>query len=177
MDDKLNAAFWKWFGNSKVVDKRGLPLVVYHGTNQSFDTFMQPSEGGVSYHPSAYLGIFFSESPEVASEFAMDEGAQVMPVYLSIQKPYPLPWKEFERLFVKDDNWDELQEIAEGMSASIAADGYDGILIKGNVKSKTLEGKANTWVAFDAKQIKSALNRGTWDAQSASISANPRRRR
>ncbi|MBR4419681.1 MAG: hypothetical protein IKT32_02260 [Clostridia bacterium] len=25
--------FWKWFGNSKVVDEQGRPLVVYHGTN------------------------------------------------------------------------------------------------------------------------------------------------
>jgi len=28
----FNAAFWKWFGKSKVVDASGKPMVVYHGT-------------------------------------------------------------------------------------------------------------------------------------------------
>lgn len=28
-----------WFGNSKVVDKNGKPLVVYHGSPEKFDTF------------------------------------------------------------------------------------------------------------------------------------------
>ena len=31
--------FWKWFGDSKVVDEQGRPLIVYHGTNQDFDEF------------------------------------------------------------------------------------------------------------------------------------------
>jgi hypothetical protein len=29
---KLNDNFYKWFGNSKVVDKRGKPMVMYHGS-------------------------------------------------------------------------------------------------------------------------------------------------
>lgn len=32
-------AFKEWFGNSKVVDDKGKPLAVYHGTTQDFDTF------------------------------------------------------------------------------------------------------------------------------------------
>ncbi|MCR4332437.1 MAG: hypothetical protein NUV34_07015, partial [Sulfuricaulis sp.] len=31
--------FWKWFGDSKAVDEQGMPLVLYHGTNNSFDEF------------------------------------------------------------------------------------------------------------------------------------------
>lgn len=31
--------FYNWFGDSKVVDEQGRPLVVYHGTNKKFDTF------------------------------------------------------------------------------------------------------------------------------------------
>jgi hypothetical protein len=34
-----NPNFKKWFGQSQVVDKSGKPLIVYHGTNQSFDKF------------------------------------------------------------------------------------------------------------------------------------------
>ena len=32
VQNKLNDNFWKWFGNSKVVDEQGRPLVVYHGS-------------------------------------------------------------------------------------------------------------------------------------------------
>jgi len=34
-----NPAFVKWFGDSKVVDDAGKPLVVYHGTRASFSKF------------------------------------------------------------------------------------------------------------------------------------------
>lgn len=33
--------FKQWFGRSKVVDKTGKPLVVYHGTGKSFQVFQQ----------------------------------------------------------------------------------------------------------------------------------------
>jgi hypothetical protein len=36
--------FWRWFGNSKVVDERGRPMVVYHGTDRRFNEF-KPQEG------------------------------------------------------------------------------------------------------------------------------------
>ena len=38
-------AFREWFGNSKVVDESGKPLVVYHGTSGDFDVF-RPSRMG-----------------------------------------------------------------------------------------------------------------------------------
>ena len=38
-DNNLNDIFLSWFSNSKVVDKKGNPLVVYHGTNTKFETF------------------------------------------------------------------------------------------------------------------------------------------
>lgn len=36
-DQTQTPAFKRWFGDSKVVDAEGKPLVVYHGTNASFD--------------------------------------------------------------------------------------------------------------------------------------------
>src|SRR5687767_8463585 len=47
--------FKRWFGNSKVVDKNNEPLIVYHSTQQKFDTF-KPSRVG-----SLGPGIYFSE--------------------------------------------------------------------------------------------------------------------
>ena len=37
--EKQVANFWRWFGDSKVVDDEGRPLVVYHGTNAEFGAF------------------------------------------------------------------------------------------------------------------------------------------
>lgn len=42
------AAFKRWFGDSKVVDAEGKPLVVYHGTDSVFTKFSRT--GDIGYH-------------------------------------------------------------------------------------------------------------------------------
>jgi hypothetical protein len=79
------AAFKKWFGDSKVVDEDGNPLVVYHGTNEKFSVF----ESGRTSQRSVMLssfdvetsGFFFSPSEDDARQY----GKNVLPVYLSVQ--------------------------------------------------------------------------------------------
>ena len=66
--------FYKWFGDSKVVDEQGRPLVVYHGTNAEFDTFDKNK---------AFDGAFYFSSNK---EFAKGYG-NIMPTYLSIKNP------------------------------------------------------------------------------------------
>src|SRR5574343_492779 len=65
--------FWKWFGESKVVDSEGRPLVVYHGTTENFSTF-----GGGS---TAY-GIFFTPDYGTASFYGDGKNGRVVEVYL-----------------------------------------------------------------------------------------------
>lgn len=73
-------AFWKWFGDSKVVDAEGRPLVVYHGTNAnaysegSFEAFNTNGERG---------GAFFSSDPQIAEAY----GEERYDGYLSLQEP------------------------------------------------------------------------------------------
>ena len=38
--------FWRWFGDSKVVDDQGRPMVVYHSTEAEFDAFELQRGGG-----------------------------------------------------------------------------------------------------------------------------------
>ena len=38
----LNNNFWEWFGDSKVVDVDGNPMVCYHATQFDFDKFICP---------------------------------------------------------------------------------------------------------------------------------------
>ena len=68
--------FWRWFGDSKVVDADGRPMVVYHGTESDFSQFKKEYQRAGQYGGE---GFFFSESPAAAEVF----GGTVMPVYLS----------------------------------------------------------------------------------------------
>jgi len=65
-------AFKKWFGDSKVVDENGDPLVVYHGTDASFEVFDLKKTGNVEDHNTSYFGeaIYFTDSPDVASSYS-----------------------------------------------------------------------------------------------------------
>lgn len=70
--------FYDWFGDSKVTDGQGRPLVVYHGTNADFDTF----SGAKIYNSSEGKGFNFSTQKETAEGFG-----NVMPVYLKLENP------------------------------------------------------------------------------------------
>lgn len=70
-------AFKRWFGDSKVVDGEGKPLVVYHGTSGNFDAFRGDD------------GHFFGTA-DIASDYAtssVGEAPSVYPVFLSIKNP------------------------------------------------------------------------------------------
>lgn len=104
-------AFKRWFGDSKVVDENGEPLVVYHGTAKDFDAFSEEKRGTTTRVRSAEQGFFFTDDPSVASDFADfskrmlaldqrknvwpdDSAASVMPTYLSLQNPMIVDGKE-----------------------------------------------------------------------------------
>jgi len=73
--------FADWFGESKVVDSQGQPLVVHHGTRADFDAFDLNKQGR---NGSAIgSGFYFSNSRDVASGY----GDRLMAVHLSAQKP------------------------------------------------------------------------------------------
>jgi ADP-Ribosyltransferase in polyvalent proteins len=110
--DQSHANFLKWFGDSKVVDVSGEPLIVYHGTSAKFSKFSKKRAIGSQF--------WFTSSK--ASIETGDVGAQgagvIMPVYLSIQQP--AGWKEYDQL----------------MLGQIRSAGYDGIILPdGNDKT------------------------------------------
>lgn len=82
--------FWKWFGDSRVVDSQGRPLVVYHGTDKKFNEF-KPQEG---LRGNALTGDMRTVNPEVFyftpdEDYAKSYGEAknsvenyLMPVYL-----------------------------------------------------------------------------------------------
>jgi hypothetical protein len=92
--------FWRWFGDSKVVDSQGRPLVVYHGTNADFSVFSKDHQRrDVQFKP----GFFFTENAERAGLF----GDTLMPVYLSARNDVVAKRRlggEIDHIH-KDDMW------------------------------------------------------------------------
>lgn len=174
-----NPLFKKWFGNSKIVDKHGIPMVVYHGTASAFEEFEVASIGkvfGVDKH-----GFFFTNNTaeEMASGYAKHasqnyvngeriySGANVVPVFIKIERPYT--FAEFMYAYEWGDATDEnINKLLDGRSivgwfdghndvlTQNAIDGgYDGIFLY-DPDTDIGEGvPENIVVAFKPEQIKS----------------------
>lgn len=173
------ANFDEWFGDSKVVDENGKPLVVYHGTNQDVDAFSPEKRSTKTGNVNAQLGHFFTDNKAEASRYASDWGkdnGNVVPVFLSIQNPYTMPYKEINDLAMgefhrwtegatKEDlirNREDALNAVRERRAELIAEGYDGVFAK-------IGGK-NEYIAFYPNQIKSAIgNNGEYSRDNDSI--------
>lgn len=75
--------FYKWFGDSKVVDEQGRPLVMYHGTTETFDRFFSDS------------WIYATTDKAYATRYTADDNdvehpEMVMPLYIRASNPLDL---------------------------------------------------------------------------------------
>ncbi len=148
-----STAFKKWFGDSKVVDENGKPLVVYHGTVGDFDSFNTPSYFSDAKMVSQFVmeGIdFFGEQPI---------GENIKPVYLSIQNP---------KIYTTEQEYDDYvmspSPTFDSNLETLKNQGFDGILYKPEDI-----GSSTYYVAFKPTQIKSIFNKGTFDPKDPSI--------
>lgn len=69
--------FWRWMGESKLVDDAGRPLVFFHGTNQDFEVFSEEMLGMSTASSSSRRAFFATTSKDVAGLYA-DQAARVM---------------------------------------------------------------------------------------------------
>lgn len=90
------AAFKEWFGDSKVVDDNGEPLVVYHGTASDIDSFDLSRSGESTKNTGFYgSGAYFTEDVEDANGYAgwaeiakgEEGGRNIIPAYLALNNP------------------------------------------------------------------------------------------
>ena len=132
--------FWAWFGDSKVVDEGGRPLVVYHGTNAKFDTFDTKTYGG-----AFGFGAYFSDSYAASESY----GENVFETYLKIENP----------LIINNEN------IRYADDSYAKANGYDGIINDDYINGF----RAVEYVAFEPNQIKSTDNKGTFSEDTGNI--------
>lgn len=160
--------FAAWFGASAVVGRGGKPLVVYHRTAADFEAF-DTTRGD--------LGTHFGSAAQAASllDGRMRDGERTLAVYLSIQRPIRLKdvggfhadavAPQLKRLGLIDaqtakrlhDAGDRgtvaIRRAANHeVRAILAAAGFDGVVYRNEA-----EGKGDSFIAFSANQVKSAL--------------------
>jgi len=73
-----------------------LPETVYHGTGEDFDAFDPGMSTGARYN----TGIFVSQSPDVASTYALGQKRQVLPLMYRTEAPI--------QVFADKANWNRL---------------------------------------------------------------------
>lgn len=153
------ANFRAWFGDSKVVDEHGAPLVVYHGTRSGNDmaVFDPTKLGSATGDAGAFEGFFFSSRPDEAAHYAREASYQadpdnyatgakgaIYPVHLRMQNP--------KRVDYAATTKPEVLQQAK-------AEGHDGVI-----------DARGDYVVFSPSQIKSAIgNSGRFDPTSASL--------
>lgn len=136
--------FKRWFGDSKVVDKDGEPLVIYHGSAKRFAAFSKnkATMGGITWFTSDKAAI---ESGDVG---AAGKG-YIFELFASIKNP--AGWAEYDRLGLGE----------------LKARGYDGAILPD--RDGTITG-----FVFEPTQLKSTDNRGTFDPDDRRMRYSPR---
>lgn len=173
--------FKRWFGNSKVVNEDGSPMVMYHGTNSNILKFNKNKIG--KNFPETSKGFYFTNRPRMAgiysdsmanavsewnpkSKFSKEvkHGANIVPVYLSLKNPKIIDITNNDNYFSPENLLDENNGKAV---LDAKKEGYDGLIIKKNVDSKFSH---SVVVAFDSNQIKSAIgNTGEFNPENEDI--------
>lgn len=185
--------FKAWFGNSKVVDEKGQPLVVYHGGKKGIKSFSN------KYAADKNM-FFFTSDKELAREYqgyneSNLNNADIYPVYLKIQKPLVLLGRDdletMARIIHPDNDnlreeWltNEIKYVDEYINRSkdwawymgnlalqhresiktyADKNGYDGVFDYEPTTRGAFDENYKGFIVFNTNQIKSVYNRGTFD--------------
>ena len=107
-------AFKEWFGDSKVVDENGRPLVVYHQTNNTFEVFDPRHRGAGAQDSDLPFGIYMKPT----SEDVGVRGDIQMPLYARIENPITFETRTEVQEYLKNnipEYGDFLEKIAEAI--------------------------------------------------------------
>lgn len=175
-------AFKEWFKDSKVVDKNGEPLVVYHGTNKDFSVFKPAKEGttgkGIYVTPNTKVADYYSS--ESANAERRVDGSNVMPLFAKTTNPLEvnlseganpaetvlrkLGYSREKAMQIAEKALEEKGNITNELQSKAIAKGYDSILIRKE------DGSIHEVNLFNPNQVKSAIgNKGTFDPNNPDI--------
>jgi putative nucleotidyltransferase with HDIG domain len=153
--ESVSPEFKSWFGNSKVVDSNGDPLIVFKGMKWSDDagkaiTHVQRQDDFPSFQhdePGLKIAGFFTSDEKIAKKFCFNKECDTKAFYLRIERPFVLDLK--------------------GGSAGLAQFDRGGKPFRDAMRSNEYDGAIllNTWdegnvfVIKDPRQAKLATNK------------------
>lgn len=153
----------QWIGKSKIVDPKGNPAVVYHGTNADFTSF-DPSKRDIGFH--------FAKDPKIANNRldpygeGFNQGSRLMRSYLKIENPIQAKYDV--------GDWNSLEDVKDAIKETVPlaeteniksidelrsyleSKGYDGIEYTNqgeNDKSMKKE-ERTSYIAFEPDQAR-----------------------
>lgn len=184
-----SAAFTRWFGNSKAVNRNGEPMLVFHGAGASFTTFDAGGKpiwltANIQYAEKYSTANRAAEKLLPSSSIYAGNVDRVIPAYIRVENPANVGDTDggfdgnymdlAKRIGVRPS---ELRQAWEGagrpemlwqavnskqMSELLKRHGYDGI--------QAIENGVATWAVLEPTQIKSAVaNNGVFSLKSADI--------
>ena len=166
----------EFFKDTKVVDDKGNPKVVYHGTatKSEFTKFIR---GDIGHHFGSreasnarvkHLSELRDEVEASGGAIEQYERPRVIPVYLNIKNPLVAKvdaehWNEVDRVAEALDTedspltHDEMQDMEDvyTIREALQAHGYDGIVYENEFEDVG----STSYIAFSPEQIKSVFNR------------------
>lgn len=165
--------FYKWFGNSEMVDNENNPLIFYHGSKNRFTKFDDRKKGSATDPGLRGRGFYFSTSKGTSQSY----GDNLLEVYLKIEKIFDLL------------SFDSIQDIANYLEIdeSIIFDSgdinkgypwysvkvytpYSGVFTSA-IRDKGYDGIKHgiEFVVFEPNQIKAIDNDGSFDINDEDI--------
>lgn len=184
-----SAAFTRWFGNSKAVNRNGEPMLVFHGAGARFTTFDAGGKpiwltANIQYAEKYSTANRAAEKLLPSSSIYAGNVDRVIPAYIRVENPANVGDTDggfdgnymdlAKRIVVRPS---ELRQAWEGagrpemlwqavnskqMSELLKRHGYDGI--------QAIENGVATWAVLEPTQIKSAVaNNGVFSLKSADI--------
>ena len=160
----MNSQIFKdWFGKSRIVDSKNMPLVLYHGTENDFTEFNENKIGSKSRNNGILgKGFYFTKDLYRAQAY----GNMIIHAYLRIENPFVINGKldkstvdiinRVNDTYAFEEGMDytdiykgfsysipECPEIAELIAEGLQSYGYDGIIY----------GPFEEVVCFEADQI------------------------
>ena len=184
-----SAAFTRWFGNSKAVNRNGEPLLVFHGAGAMFTTFDAGGKpiwltANIQYAEKYSTVNRAAEKLLPSSSIYAGNVDRVIPAYIRVENPANVGNTDggfdgnymdlAKRIGVRPSElrqaWEEagrpemLWQVVNSkqMSELLRRHGYDGI--------QAIENGVATWAVLEPTQIKSAVaNNGAFSLKSADI--------
>ena len=137
--NKLPQTFWNWFGNSKIKDNNGNPIICYHTSNVDFDMFKRNPKD----NPTGGVAYFFTNSLEAAEHWMdNDPNQMIYDCFLKIENPmYIDGTQDFTTL-----------ESRNNLLIKAKSEGYDGAIIRHT--DIGLPHYTDEYIVFYSRQIK-----------------------